>query len=33
VDLAAEDGCHPLRAQPLSDREQVVVQVMAAIDQ
>jgi hypothetical protein len=32
VDLAAEDNCHPLRAQ-LRDREQVVVQVMAAIDQ
>jgi hypothetical protein len=33
VDLAAEDGCHPLRAQPRSDLEQVVVQVMAFINQ
>jgi hypothetical protein len=33
LDLAVEDGRHLLRAQPLSNREQIVVQVMAAINQ
>jgi hypothetical protein len=33
VGLGAEHGCDTLRAKPLGDREQVVVQVPAAIKQ